>query len=162
MRSPVCALVAAWLAVVACQHGKAAPAAPAQPATPADVVAAGRATIEQWRQAYEVRSADALAKLYAHDASLVFVQDGTPSVGWAAIEPVLKVRLGHAKDVHVRLKDLAVWSVGATAAVAAATMTREISDGTTTVTENGALTLVLRRDDDGWKIVVEHYSYKRP
>jgi ketosteroid isomerase-like protein len=41
-------------------------------------------------------------------------------------------------------------------------MTREISDGITTVTENGALTLVFEKTHDGWQIVAEHYSYRRP
>ena len=50
----------------------------------------------------------------------------------------------------------------ATAAVAVATMTRELSDGATTVTENGTLTLVLRKDRGRWQIASEHYSYKRP
>lgn len=133
----------------------------AGPLTPKEVVAAGRATVEQWRQAYEVRSFDALAKLYAHDAQLVIVLDGAPLVGWTAIGQLLQDRLAHAKEIHVRLKDVTVSSVAPTVATAAATMTREIGDGITTVTEAGALTLVLRKDADGWKIVLEHYSYKR-
>jgi len=124
---------------------------------------AARGTIEQWRQAYEVRSFDALAKLYAHDKDLVIVQDGTPIVGWTSgIEAMLRDRLAKAKDVHVTLKQVSVTSIAPTVAVAAATMTREISDGVTTVKENGALTLVLRHNADGWVIVQEHYSYKRP
>ncbi|HTR49718.1 MAG TPA: nuclear transport factor 2 family protein [Kofleriaceae bacterium] len=155
----VCALAAACL--LACQHGAPAPAAPAAPATPVDVAAAGRATVESWRQAYEVRSFDALAKLYAQEPDLVLVQDGLPLIGWKTIGPLLQDRLTHAKDIHVRLKDVAVSALAPTAASVAATMTREIGDGVTTVTENGALTLVLRKDGDGWKIVAEHYSYKR-
>src|SRR5689334_19184687 len=63
---------------------------PARPATPKEVVAAARATVEQWRQAYEVRSFDALAKLYAHDLDLVVVQDGVPLIGWQSVEGMLK------------------------------------------------------------------------
>ena len=47
------------------------------------------------------------------------------------------------------------------APVATAVMTRELGDGVTTVTESGALTIVLRKDGDSWLIVTEHYSYKR-
>src|SRR6185503_20510441 len=50
--------------------------------------------IEQWRQAYEVRSMDALARLYSRDPSLAIVQDGTRQLGWAAIEPALRGVLG--------------------------------------------------------------------
>jgi ketosteroid isomerase-like protein len=162
MRTQVCALVAVVLAAVACQHGKPATTETARRPTPTDVLAAGKATIEQWRQAYEVRSADALAKLYAHDPELVLVQDGIPLVSWATVQGVLQTKLAHAKEVHVRLKDVTVSALAPSIATVAATMTREVSDGVTTVTENGALTLVLRQDADGWKIVVEHYSYKKP
>ncbi|HUJ59269.1 MAG TPA: nuclear transport factor 2 family protein [Kofleriaceae bacterium] len=139
-------------------------AAPVSPPVPADVVQAAKATVEQWRQAYEVRSLDALAKLYVHDPSTVVVLDGTPIMGWSAIETALGDKLVHAKEIHVRLKDLAVTELAPTVACATATMTREIGDGITTVTENGALTLVLRRDDAdaSWRIAIEHYSYKRP
>jgi ketosteroid isomerase-like protein len=162
MRSQVCALVAVVVAAVACQHGKPVATETARPATPTDVVAAGKAVVEQWHQAYEARNVDALAKLYAHDNEVVLVQDGLPLVGWTTVQGMLQAKLGHAKEIHVRLKDVTVSGLAATVATAAATMTREVSDGVTTVTENGALTLVLRQDADGWKIVVEHYSYKKP
>ena len=130
--------------------------------TPTEVVAAAKSTIEAWRQAYEVRSVDALAKLYAHEADAVMILDGQPLVGWDSMLFMLKDKIGRAKDIHVRLKDVTVRSLAPTIASAVATMTREMSDGVTTVTEAGALTLVLRKDPDGWKIVVEHYSYRRP
>jgi ketosteroid isomerase-like protein len=130
-------------------------------ATPKEVVAGARATIEQWRQAYEVRSFDALAKLYAHDIDLVVVQDGVPLVGWASVEGMLKDRLARFKQIHIRLKDIQVQSLGPTAATATAAMTREQGDDVTTVTEGGALTVVLRLEGDTWVIVAEHYSYKR-
>jgi ketosteroid isomerase-like protein len=134
---------------------------PARPATPKEVVAAARATVEQWRQAYEVRSLEALAKLYAHEIDLVVVQDGVPIVGWTSVEGMLKDRLARNKQIHIRLKDIQVQSLGEAGAVATAVMTRELGDGVTTVTEGGALTIVLRRDGDAWLIVTEHYSYKR-
>jgi ketosteroid isomerase-like protein len=157
------AAVALALAAAACSHGQHADSAPPRPpATPQEVVAAGRATVESWRQAYELRAIDALAKLYPHDLDVIVVQDGAPYIGWSSVEAMLRDRLARAKQVHVRLKDLKVTSLAPTVAAAVATMTREIGDGVTTVTENGALTLVLRKDDaGGWLIVGEHYSYKR-
>lgn len=156
------AVLALVLAAAGCPATRPAETTPAASLAPKDVVAAAKGTIEQWRQAYEVRSFDALAKLYAHESDLVVVQDGTPLLGWSTVEPALRERLGKAKEIHVRLKDVTVASLGPSAAAALATMTREISDGVTTVTENGALTLVLRRGGDGWQIVQEHYSFKRP
>ena len=151
----------AWLLTlaVACAHTEKTVQAPA---APTDVVSAAAAAIEQWRQAYEVKSVDALSKLYAHEPDVVIVLDGTVITGWSSIYAMLKDKLAHAKEIHVRLKDVNVKSLAPTIASATATMTREMGDGVTTVTEAGALTLALRKDPDGWKIVVEHYSYRRP
>ena len=156
------AIILVALAVAAgCPHGKAEDTVPPRAAAPKDVVAAARATVEQWRQAYEVRSVEALAKLYTHDLDTVDVQDGQTWIGWSAVESMLKERISRAKTIHVRLKELQVASLAPDVAVAVATMTREVSDGTTSVSENGALTLVLRKDGEVWHIVTEHYSYKR-
>lgn len=160
MKHAAILVVALVLGAAGCPRG-GGDTTPKAPLTPKEVVAGARATIEQWRQAYEVRSFDALARLYAHDLDLVLVEDGAPLFGWTSVESTLKDRLARAKDIHVRLKDIQVVSLGPTGAAATATMTREISDGVTTVTESGALTLVLRKVGDMWKIVTEHYSYKR-
>jgi ketosteroid isomerase-like protein len=154
-------LVAVFLAA-GCPRSKSAPTMTAHEESPAEVVSAAKATIEAWRQAYEVKSLDALSKLYAHEADAVMILDGQPLRGWDSMEFMLKDKIGRAKEIHVRLKDIAVRSLAPTIASAVATMTREVGDGVTTVTEAGALTLVLRKDPDGWKIVVEHYSYRRP
>jgi ketosteroid isomerase-like protein len=134
---------------------------PARMLTPKEVISGARATVEQWRQAYEVKSLDALAKLYAQNLDLVVVQEGVPLVGWSSVEGMLKDRLARYKDIHVRLKDIQVQSLAPTAAAATATMTRELGDGVTTITEYGALTIVLRKEGESWLIVSEHYSFKR-
>ena len=154
-------LVAVALLVAACPGGSRAPVSPSA-TTPKEVVTAVKATIEQWRQGYEVRSVDALEKLYAHDLDVVMVQEGLTMIGWSSVQAYLKDRIARAGTIHIRLKDIQVIALGLEAASAIATMTREVSDGTTTVTENGTLTLVLRHTPDGWVISSEHYSYKRP
>ena len=160
MRHAAITLAVVALAAAGCHRG-AGESAPAHPATPKEVVAAARATIEQWRQAYEVHSVEALAKLYAHDIDLVVVQDGLAIVGWSSVESMLKEHIARYKEIHVRLKDIQVQSLGDSAAVATAAMTREQGDSVTTVTESGALTVVLRKAGDTWQIVTEHWSYKR-
>ncbi|CAN5529784.1 hypothetical protein BH11MYX1_BH11MYX1_55530 [soil metagenome] len=131
--------------------------------TPKEVTVATRGAIEQWRQAYEIRSIDALEKLYSHDPDIVLVNDGVTLIGWTSVDGMLKDRVARAKEVHIRLKEIQVTSVAPTAAFGVATMTRELGDGVTTVTEYGSLTLVFRKDPNaGWLIVGEHYSYKRP
>lgn len=131
--------------------------------TPKQVTIATRGAIEQWRQAYEIRSIEALEKLYSHDPDIVLVGDGVTLIGWSSVDGMLKDRISRAKEIHIRLKEIQVTSVAPTAAFGVATMTRELSDGVTTVTEYGSLTLVFRKDPNaGWLIVGEHYSYKRP
>lgn len=151
------------LAVVAAFTAGCMPKSPPAPAPPpVGLIDGVKGAIEQWRQAYEIRSMDALARIYAHDAGLAIVQDGTVELGWAAIEPALRGKLERASAIHVRITDLAVAPLGSGAAVAYAMMTRESSDGITTVTEHGPVTFALRKDEPGWVIAGEHYSYKRP
>jgi uncharacterized protein (TIGR02246 family) len=153
-------LVAVVLLAAGCPRG-GRDTTPTRPATPKEVVAGARATIEQWRQAYQVRSFEALARIYAHELELVVVQDGQPLVGWSSVEAMIKDRLERFPNITIRLKDIQVASLGAEAAVATAAMTRELGDDVTTVTEAGALTVVLRKEEEHWVIVAEHYSYRR-
>ncbi len=132
------------------------------PATPTEVVAAAKATIEQWRQAYEIRSVEALFQLYARNVDLVVVQEGTTFLGWSSVEAMLKDRIARTGAIIIRLKDMQVSSLSPDVAFAFATMTRELTFEATTVTESGTLTLVLRKQGDKWMITSEHYSYKRP
>ena len=134
-------------------------------ATPPDAAeAAVRGVLEQWRRAYESRDSDALARLYAHYAGVAVAENGAMLSGWTAIEPVLRDRLGRATEIRIRIDDVKVRAVGATAAVIA-TMLRERSDGATTATERGVLMLLLRAPaaagDAGWVIVAQHYSSRR-
>ncbi|MDX2091924.1 MAG: nuclear transport factor 2 family protein [Kofleriaceae bacterium] len=160
MRSLVIA-AALVCALGACTKKQNAEVASPSARTPKEVVAAAKATIEQWRQAYEVRSVEALSKLYAHDVDLVVVHEGTPYLGWSSVESMLKDRVARTDSIRMRLKDMQVLSLAPDAASAVTTMTREQTEGATTVTENGTLTLVLRLEGGSWLITSEHYSYKR-
>ena len=77
-----------WLILAAllagCPHPK--PEEPAAKVAAKDAGTAVHDAIEQWRQGYEVRSLDALSKLYAHDLDVVVVQNGQAQIGWSAIE----------------------------------------------------------------------------
>lgn len=129
--------------------------------TPKEVVAAAKAAIESWRQAYEVRSVEALSSLYARDLDLVVVQEGTTYLGWSSVEAMLKDRIARVQSIRIRLKDIQAIALSEDVASAVATMTRELTEGNTTVTESGTLTVVLRRENGAWLITSEHYSYKR-
>lgn len=154
---------AAGLVVLAAIAGgcRAKPAAPVA-APPVDLVAAVQGTIEQWRQAYETRTMEALARLYVHEPGLAIVQNGALLLGWAAIEPALHSRLQRATEIRMRLEKLQVMPLEPGVAVAVGEMTRESTEGAATVKERGVVTLVLREDPRGWAIASEHYSYRLP
>ncbi|MCA9675004.1 MAG: nuclear transport factor 2 family protein [Kofleriaceae bacterium] len=166
LAASILALVVVGMTTTGC-GGKGAAAADttAVPAsrTPAEVVDAGQRTVEQWRQAYEVHSVDALAPLYLQDLDVAVADQGRLQRGWTAVETYLSTRVNAAKEIHITLDDLQVTALGPGAASVLATMTRETSDGVTTVTERGVLTLALRAEPDAegghWVIVTEHYSY---
>jgi ketosteroid isomerase-like protein len=138
------------------------PTAPAP--TTAKVDAAVRDALERWRQAYESRSGEALAKLYSHDASLRVVHDGSLLLGWAAFEPVLRDQLRTEPPIHIRIADVQVSSAGTTAVIVAS-MRRERTDAAPTAADDGVVTLVLRAagtgNDVGWVIVAEHASHRQ-
>lgn len=138
------------------------PAPPPVAAAPVGLVAGVKGTVEQWRQAYEVRSMEALAKLYAREPGLAIVEAGVLQLGWTAIEPILRARLDRARAFHVRISELEITALGDAAALAVGAMTRESSDGTTTVTETGVVMFALKTTATGWVIAGEHYSYRRP
>ncbi len=103
-------------------------------------------------------------RLYAHDPDIVLVADGVSADRLELGRGMLKDRLARAKrDPHPAQGRPGDVARRRPLRSAVATMTRELGDGVTTVTENGSLTLVLRKDRTaGWVIVGEHYSYKRP
>jgi ketosteroid isomerase-like protein len=144
-------------ALAGCRHGRP-PAPPAPVAATGDAADAARRAVESWRQAYEIESYDALAALYAHERNLVVVRQGVATVGWDAIGPQLRVLLA-AKQIRVRLRDMVITTPGTGAAVVTAGMDRDVSDGVTTISERGALTLVLRAEAESWVVVAEHYSF---
>lgn len=156
------AVALALLAALAVAGCPPKPSAPAATLLPPEVAGTVKGTIEQWRQAYEIRSMDALAKLYTHDPGLAVVQDGARQLGWPATEQMLRAKLTRATAIRVRLTELQIAPLGPDAAVASAVMTRESTEGAATATESGVLTVALHKGDAGWVIASEHYSYKRP
>lgn len=136
-----------------------APQAEAAPPAPASVVEAAQALVEQYRQAHEVRSMDALAPLYAASPELVRVWQGRRTTGWEVVRPELAGLLGRAESIKLRIGDLAVSALGEDGAAVTASVSRTVADGVTSVRVDGVLTLALRRQDDRWVIVGEHFSH---
>lgn len=147
------------VAILAGCAGTKAPTLTVQPGLEGNTEIAALAAVEQWRQAMEGRSLDGLAKLYVNDRRLVVVDQGRRQNGWSIVEPALREMLARVREVHVKLSELSAQQYGPSMLVHAA-MAREISDGTTTVTEAGILTLFFERDSGAWRIVAQHFSYR--
>jgi len=147
---------AACVVGTACPHPSTA-ITPVSSAAPSE--AAALATIEQWRQAMEVRSVDGLAKLYANDQRLIVVAQGQRTNGWSNIEPMLRQQLDGAGAVHVRLSEITPYDYGHTMLVHASAEI-ESSTGATTVKESGVISFVLAPDGMAWRIVAQHFSYR--
>ncbi len=128
-------------------------------AAPVPVVTAVAGVLEQYRQGYEVRSVEALAPLYDTSASLVQVWQGRTLLGWDDVKADLDIRLGRAENVRLRIRDTRVATLGPDGAHVTAWLARTISDGVTAIQEDGVLTLTLRRQEQRWVIVGEHFSY---
>ena len=157
-RLVVLAAAAVALALAGC-GAKSCPAGAAEAGTPGDEVAAAQRSVEAWRAAWEARDAEALYALYDHDDALAVVTQGSALIGWDTIKGQFAERIERAKFIRLKLDDIKVMPVGG-GAVAVANLSREVSDGVTSVTDNGTLTLALRADGERWLIVGEHYSFR--
>jgi uncharacterized protein (TIGR02246 family) len=157
MRFPALLLL---LGLAACGSRQIAGTSGPEPAdVPEDMAQAIGGAIEQYRQAYEVHSVEALAGLYTRDLDLTLIYQGRRHQGWTQVESFLSARLEGATKVRMVIKELTVQPLGAEAAVASASLETTIGDDSTTVTENGALTLVFRNIAGKWMVVAEHFSY---
>jgi len=135
------------------------PAVEADPLTPAQVVLAGKGAVEQYRQAYEIRALEGLTSLYSHGLDVLVVHQGRHYQGWTAVEKYLGDLISGSAEIHVSFADVSVSALGPEGAAVTAKMEREVSDGVTTIKEEGMFTLALRLVDERWLIVSEHFSY---
>jgi len=162
IRAAAVALVVAGL--IAC-NGKAKPA-PVKPhkmveenLAPAVVVSGVKRTLEQYRQAYEVRSLEALAPLYAKGGGIAITHQGKSYRGMASVAEYLNKLLRKSEYIRMSLSNIEVIALSGSSAVAIANINRAIGDGVTTVEATGVLTLALERSKKHWVIVSEHFSY---
>ncbi|HUH00568.1 MAG TPA: nuclear transport factor 2 family protein [Kofleriaceae bacterium] len=161
---PAVALLVLLLCGCARGANPSGPAEPEPPPTPVTIVQAGKGVVEQYKQAYQVRSLEALSAVYSHDLDVSLVHQGEAHHGWTAVETYLRDKLVRAAEVRLKLTDVTVLALGQDAASVLAKMRRDINDGDTTITEEGYLTLALRREPgpDGarWVIASEHFSFR--
>jgi ketosteroid isomerase-like protein len=156
--SKVLVVAVTLLGLVGCPRPQAPVEAP-EPATPDEVVRAATGLLEQYRQAYQVRSFDALAPLYDQTLDVAVTHQGKSYTGWSEVESHLNAVLGASAQVHITFENPSVVALGPGGAAVTTRTRREISDGVSAVVEEGLMTLAMRRDGDRWVIVKEHFSY---
>jgi hypothetical protein len=160
MRRLVHVAILALGAMAACGGGGKGPERPV-PEGGGDAFAGVFRAVEQWRQGWEVRSLEALTPLYRQDGNTVVVYQGRAHIGWPQAQNYLRQSVEGARNVHLTLEGGQVTAIGNGGATFAARLTREVSDGAVTVTDEGFLTITFARaaGGDHWEIVSEHYSY---
>lgn len=162
IRTAAAALVV--LGFVACNgKGKPTPVKPTKTVeenlAPEVVVAGVKRTLEQYRQAYEVRSLEALAPLYAKGEGIAITHQGVSYRGMASVAAYLNKLLRVSKYIRMKLTGIHVIALSGSSAVAVAKVNRAVGDGVTTVETTGVLSLALKRFEKRWVIVSEHFSY---
>lgn len=126
---------------------------------PEDQKTAIEGVVEQYRQAYEVVSLEALSTLYSQDLDLVLVYQGQQHQGWTAVQAFLTTHFEGASEIRMGIKNVAIRSLGPDSVTVTAQRDSSIKNGAITVTETGMLTLVIQKRDERWLVVAEHFSY---
>lgn len=126
---------------------------------PAEVVTAIKGQLEQYRQAYKVRSLEALEPIYSHGPELAITYQGTTRRGWEQVRPYLKALLRDNSDIRLAFSEVRVAALGGGGAAVTLTLKRGLGDGSTLTEETGTLDLAFRLDGKRWVIVHEHFSY---
>lgn len=147
------------LLLAACGGSQPAPATPTVPQTPEATVIQVQGLIEQWRQAHEVRSVDAISGLYANTSQVEAIHQGRRVRGWPNLRDAITSFFAAHAQIKVLVADLVVVAFAGEGAIATANVTRRYGDGVTTVEEAGAMLWILSRTGDAWKIVGESWSY---
>lgn len=132
---------------------------PVAAVVPENVARAIEGAVEQYRQAYEVHSVEALGELFIRNLDVASVYQGRIYQGWSQIQADQGRRLQDATKVRVIITDLNIQALGDEVAVVVAGLERNIGDDATTTTERGALTLVFHKQEERWMIASEHFSY---
>jgi hypothetical protein len=148
--------VSTWFALVATSLLIAcAPLEPARPASLRDEVSA---FLTGYFEAIGARDAAKIREAYVADDRFVWIEDG--KVRYRRVEDVLSSLATFPADSPIRteLADLSVVSVGPVAAHAWATFKTTVGEGAKAFTFGGAISFVLEREGNKWRVVSGHTS----
>jgi ketosteroid isomerase-like protein len=132
------------------------------PTSKAQAPAALRTEIQNFVRSYAdaANKADitAYTEMYSRQAGVTSIDDGTILRGWDAIRTDADSMLGHegAYKIDIGSIDITPLGVGFVLAVAPTTVTVQTERGAVQI--RGAITLVLHKTSEGWKIIHDHTS----
>jgi hypothetical protein len=136
------------------QQGERAPQV--APATRTEVLSFVRGYIDAHNRA----DATALSDAVSHRADVTSVDDGTITRGWEAIRTATDQITGKEGSFRFDVGTMDVVSLGVNYVLVIAPTTATVNTKQGVVQIPGAMTLVLEKGRDGWRILNEHYSSK--
>ncbi len=132
------------------------------PASRAQAPAALRTEIQSFVHAYAdaANKGDitAYTEMYSRQAGVTSIDDGTILRGWDAIRTEADSMLGHEGSYKIDVGSIDITPLGVGFVLAVAPMTTTIQTDKGAVQIRGALTLVLHKTTEGWKIIHDHTS----
>ena len=111
--------------------------------------------------AHNRADATALSDAMSHRADVTSVGDGTITRGWDAIRSETDQITGKEGSFRFDIGTMDVVPLGANYVLVVAPTTATVNTQQGVAQIPGALTLVLEKGRDGWRILNEHYSSKR-
>ena len=137
------------------QQGERAPQI--APTTRAEVLTFVRGYIDAHNRA----DATALSDAVSHRTDVTSVGDGNITRGWDAIRTETDQITGKEGSFRFDVGTMDVVSLGTNYVLVVAPTTATVNTQQGVVQIPGAMTLVLEKGRDGWRILNEHYSSKR-
>lgn len=130
----------------------------ASAAPPPALATQAKGLIEQYRQAWEVKSLDALSALYVRTVDVSLVVGGEALLGWTAIEERYKAALAASAVFKLRIEPVAVTAVDQGGVAVVAKVSRIYGDDVTKTEDRELVTFVLTPVEGKLAILVEHRS----
>ncbi len=149
---------ARWPIAFACLLCVSCTATVPPPASPETVRAEVSTVLQGYLAAMGARDTATIRRSYVNDDRFVWLESG--EVRYRDVDGVLASLASFPAEspITTELKDLIVVPVGESAAHAWAQFTTTVGEGPSGFSFGGAISFVLERSDDGWKVVGGHAS----
>ena len=116
--------------------------------------------VREYAEATNKGDITAVMEMVSREQGVTSINDGDISRGWDAIRADNDAMTGKEGTYKVSVGTVDVMPLGASNALAVAATTMSVASGGQVVQQEGAMSLVLEKSKDGWKVIHEHYSTK--